>query len=497
MRCADFFAGALLAFSIPFAAHAQAPFRCAGYEALEAHPAAAAKILKRERRTLPANGRVRVLVVYAQFAGAAPVPVPAFAAKLFNAQTPGSFTHFYNTMSFNQLQVEGQVLTQRYTASQPAAAYIGRQGEDGRYGEFVTEILAQVDADHDLGRYDDDGLDGLPNSGDDDGYVDYVFVLVPSIPRGFIRGGATGIANLGMPDDYQSADQAADGSAILVSAGGAYGALLEEGNFSRTVGTMAHEFGHALGLPDLYDLLYANSAEDSAGIGHWGLMGWGAHGWNGNDGPNPLSAWSREQLGWIGRDNEQLLLPQQDLSGLEITDMEQGGLAVKVPLQTSILEGGFYHEEYLLLEYRSQTGSFYNRHLPGEGLLVWHVRPLVHMTQEGGFNDREEAKSVDLVCADGLRIDNLDTWAHDAGYTRAHNGNMGDATDPFDGVTYTALEAASLAGTRDSQAAFTAAAIRNIHRTGNAVTADIELSRWSCTIHGEVHWVARCWSTEI
>ena len=39
-------------------------------------------------------------------------------------------------------------------------------------------------------------------------------------------------------------------------------------------------------------------ADDSAGIGAWGLMGLGTLGWNGDDGPNPFSAWSRQALGW-------------------------------------------------------------------------------------------------------------------------------------------------------------------------------------------------------
>ncbi len=62
---------------------------------------------------------------------------------------------------------------------------------------------------------------------------------------------------------------------------------------------------------------------------------------------------------------------------------------------------------------------------------------------------------VDLECADGRWRDagyplgkmpdaltgenNLDFWAHDEDYTRAHGGNLGDATDPFDGVRYTAF----------------------------------------------------------
>ena len=84
---------------------------------------------------------------------------------------------------------------------------------------------------------------------------------------------------------------------------------------SQTVGTMAHEYGHILGLPDLFDVSYlslgdaAGPEEDSAGIGNWGLMGWGASGWNGDDGPTALSAWSRVRLGWSRIDTMHVSTP--------------------------------------------------------------------------------------------------------------------------------------------------------------------------------------------
>ena len=40
------------------------------------------------------------------------------------------------------------------------------------------------------------------------------------------------------------------------------------------IGTMAHETGHAFGLPDLYDT-DLRSASVTQGIGEWGIMGSG------------------------------------------------------------------------------------------------------------------------------------------------------------------------------------------------------------------------------
>ena len=57
------------------------------------------------------------------------------------------------------------------------------------------------------------------------------------------------------------------------------------------IGVFCHEFGHAFGLPDLYD------GSGSSGIGHWGLMGSGN--WNTPTNPAHFDAWCKSQLGWI------------------------------------------------------------------------------------------------------------------------------------------------------------------------------------------------------
>lgn len=69
------------------------------------------------------------------------------------------------------------------------------------------------------------------------------------------------------------------------------------------LGVFAHEFGHDLGLPDLYDTSgNTGGAENSTGF--WTLMSSGANiGDGGNDGigddPTDLGAWEKFQLGWL------------------------------------------------------------------------------------------------------------------------------------------------------------------------------------------------------
>ena len=477
-------------------------FSCAGHMPSHIAPGSAAKLAGGREEKRSSTEPVHALVIFARFADeeASGSNIPEFADDLFKADLPGSFAHFYRTMSGGQFTATGTVLPQRYSSQQPAAAYqIQEPGRDGLYGQFVQEILAQVDRGVDFGLFDNDGPDGLPNSGDDDGVVDYIFVNVRSTPHGFLRGGATGKGNLGFAL-YEAADRRPDGTPIYVNGTTDHGAIQREGSFAQTVGSMAHEFGHSLGLPDLYDLGYDNPAEDSAGIGHWGLMGWGAHGWNGDDGPVAFCAWSLEQLGWIGRDNDRLVEANRDTVGLVVEDLLQGGLVYRIPLR--IQDGGraWLDEEYLLLEQRSRASSFYRRSVPAEGLLVWHVR------SQAQTNIDERRKAVDLICADGLYRDagypegaladglhgrdNLDFWAHDAAYNQTHNGNLGDATDPFDGVRFARLDMHSNPSTDPLGLIPAASSGLNLRlrRQSTAMVVDIAQPRWAGAIRDEVHW---------
>ncbi len=66
-----------------------------------------------------------------------------------------------------------------------------------------------------------------------------------------------------------------------------------------TIGVFCHEFGHSLGLPDLYDIAYTGEASTS----YWTLMSTGS--WVGAPGeavgtaPASLGPWERAQLGWV------------------------------------------------------------------------------------------------------------------------------------------------------------------------------------------------------
>ena len=122
------------------------------------------------------------------------------------------------------------------------------------------------------------------------------------------------------------------------------------------IGTFCHEFGHVLGLPDLYDTDYSDSGGESRNPGEWSIMAGGS---GGNFGRNPVgySLYERYALGFTTP-----------------TTLSAGGLYEMQPLDLSN-EGyrlnTLNQDEFFLIENR-QAGKW-DRFLPGHGLMVARV----------------------------------------------------------------------------------------------------------------------------
>ena len=133
-----------------------------------------------------------------------------------------------------------------------------------------------------------------------------------------------------------------------------YFIVQEGGSAMNDISVFCHEFGHMLGLPDLYA---RPEQPGSEGVGAWCAMS----NQIGGGRPQHFCAWSKEQLGWV---KPTVIDPsvRQKLILSPIEDDPTQCFKVKVRPDNS---------EYFLLEVRRKTG--WDARLPGEGLLIWRV----------------------------------------------------------------------------------------------------------------------------
>lgn len=358
------------------------------------------------------SGRLRVPVVPIRYADVAvPFSEQELQRRLFGASSGDtmSFSDYWAEVSGGLLQVDGQV-TPWVTLSRPASYYLPAEqygwSSFGRITELRREVLTAALQHLDFAQFDNDGPDGIPDSGDDDGFVDFIAIVYAVTCPGAGRAGGIWPHRAAMPP-FETRSIGANGEPIRIADYVVLPALDPLTCGPLPIGVLAHETGHALGLPDLYD--YDGSSQ---GIGAWGLMGTGSH--SAQHSPAHLGAWEKEQLGWV---------TVRSLSGVDST------LALP-PVQQSrtVYRVQGSGSEYLLLENRQRIGS--DRFLAGNGLLVWHIDP--ERAELGAWNSDERRSAVGIIEADAQ--DDL------------ARGLRADAGDPFPGRTGRSTFNTELAG---------------------------------------------------
>jgi M6 family metalloprotease-like protein len=249
------------------------------------------------------SGTMAIPVLLCEFANRpGPFDSTAVQNKLFDAAS-GTVTDYYDEVSYGLLNMTGTVYDW-VTLPNNDTYYEGPPGcnglcSSGQMGALLQEVLTVKDPEIDFSQYDNDGPDGVPNSGDDDGFVDFVAFV-----HSEYGGECTSTSNIwshqyvyqGWPQSnglpYTTDDPAAGGGFIFINEYTMQPVLACPPGGLNEIGVFCHEFGHAFGLPDLYDY---NGG--SSGIGEWGIMGSGN--WNEPDSPAHPCAWTRMQLGWV------------------------------------------------------------------------------------------------------------------------------------------------------------------------------------------------------
>ena len=235
----------------------------------------------------------------------------------------------------------------------------GEQGEDMYAGDMIIEAcqLAKSEYNVDFTQYDNDN----------DGNVDFVYVIYAG--KGEADGGATTTiwphnwniysARYYGRCTYTEAQCKIDGKYIDNYA--CSGELNGQTGKRNGIGTLCHEFGHVLGLPDYYDTEYETNYTYGYTPGDWDVMDGGSYNGDGACPPN-YSAHEKYFFGWTIPVN-----PGTQAGTYSLTT-ESAPLQINAAgtLQSATKDGVNYY-----VENRQQTG--WDTYLPGHGLLVWYV----------------------------------------------------------------------------------------------------------------------------
>ena len=297
------------------------------------------------------SGTQRVLVLLVQFSDvkfAAANTKEAISLHIngnnYKGAGYGSARDYFIAQSDSIFQPEFDIYGP-YTASHEMAYYGGndREGNDKAAAQLIAETCRLANEDVDFSVYDTDR----------DGVVDFCYVIYAGY--GEAQGG---------DDDtiwpHQWAIQWGTGSPLKLD-----GVIINEyacsselkgasGTKLDGIGTICHEFGHCLGLPDFYPTDDSNNY----GMSWWSIMDAGCYNEDGYT-PAAYTAYERDFLGWKSL---KTLYSEQKLT---LLPLDKGGVGYKI-------ESDYDPNEYIIIENIQQNG--WNRAAYGHGMLVTHVQ---------------------------------------------------------------------------------------------------------------------------
>lgn len=344
----------------------------------------------------------------------------------------GSFRDYYLDISYGLLTVNTDV-EGWYTAANNRADYGIESMANRNFRNAVPLIREAVDA------AEAAGVDFSQYDGDNDGRVDVIEVIHSG--RGAEESG--NVADIWSHRWVLSAE----GLSVTYDGKLINDYIIQPEKYGPTnianIGVFVHEFGHALGLPDLYD-----TDGSSRGLGRWCCMAGGT--WN-NSGKTPaqFSAWCKEQLGWI---NPTELSGTGTIANMQHSDVDDESYRINTP------DG----DEYFLLENRQKTG--WDTYLSGEGLAIYHI------DDSQSTNRDENRPLVDLEQADGDRDLN-------------NNSNSGDNGDLYPGSSNnTNFNCGSNPNSNIYSGAISNVNVFSISESGNLVGFSYDFCSTGCSI---------------
>ena len=309
----------------------------------------------------------------------------------------GSVHDYFNDQSFGKfnLQFDLYHVPLGQSSSLYRSKYLTYEGktyaDDSGAGLMFTHLLdAMKEQVEDWSVYD----------WDDDGKVDQVIILFAGMGQN--DGGGT---NTIWPNQWSLSEQGEApflcewghpydlsdiGWNLIVDNYACFAELTKQATYG-SFGTLCHEFGHCLGLPDFY---YGAASQV---VGSWDIMDYGNNNLGGYCPPG-YSAHERMLLGWL--DVTELTEPTS------ISDMKalsEGGEAY-------LIRNDGFENEYYIVENRQQTG--WDKALPGSGVVVFHIDYDEEVWLTGIPNSTEQKRYTIIPANNKTSISSSTYWPY-------------------------------------------------------------------------------------
>ncbi len=308
------------------------------------------------------------------------------AGQYFADQSNGSYRP--------QFDVFGPVTLSRNVAYYGTDKPGDEEGDDQHATDAVVEgcILANQQFDINWADYDSDN----------DGYVDFVYVIYAG--KGQADGGTSETI---WPHNWSVVSARKSGYCTYEAAQCTVGgkkldnyAMSGEmsGNSLGGIGTLCHEFGHVMGLPDLYDTDYGTNYENCLTPNDWDVMDGGSYNGDGHCPPN-YDPWEKDFFGWLtpinlGNEGQNVTLYPNGTENQQTYQINASGTYVG-----PTTSGLRYY-----IENRQAVG--WDAPLTGHGMLIWKVNFNASAWEENAPNNSETsgAPLYTVVSASGSKI---------------------------------------------------------------------------------------------
>jgi M6 family metalloprotease-like protein len=304
----------------------------------------------------------------------------SYKGKTYSVNSKGSARQYFQDASNGQYNPQFDVIGPVTVSNN--VSYYGKNdsyGNDMYADKMVSEAckLADTEFDVDFTQYDNDN----------DGYVDFVFVIYAGY--GEADGGASTTI---WPHSWNLLSAGTqckvDGKTVDLYA---CGNELDFYSKKHTgIGTFCHEFSHVLGLPDLY----VTNTSSHTTMNEWDIMDYGPYNNEGNTPPS-FSAYERFFMGWL----QPRLITEPENIQLNDLQTSNEALLISTTDEHNLIGNDPDPTTFYIVENRQQKS--WDEHLPGHGMMLTKIQYSYSRWSQNTVNNSSSKMGVDLIEANG------------------------------------------------------------------------------------------------